>query len=47
MLELVNTKGEKVAESGTFRISIGGSLPIKRSEELGITKSAQGTLTVK
>lgn len=47
MLELVNSKGEKVAVPGTFKISIGGSLPIKRSEELGITKSAQVTLTVK
>lgn len=47
MLELVNSKGEKVAEPGAFRISVGGSLPIKRSEELGVSKSAQGTLTVK
>jgi beta-glucosidase len=47
MLELVNSKGEKVSESGMFRISVGGSLPIKRSEELGVSKSAQVTLTVK
>ncbi|HET9052625.1 MAG TPA: fibronectin type III-like domain-contianing protein, partial [Cyclobacteriaceae bacterium] len=47
MLEVVNPKGEKITELGTFKISISGSLPGLRSEALGVSKGAQGMLTVK
>lgn len=46
MLETVNSKGEKVSEAGTFSISVGGSLPTKRSEALGSSKAARVILTV-
>jgi beta-glucosidase len=47
MLMLVNEKGEAVLEPGTFKISIGGSLPGNRSEALGAAKAEQAILTVK
>ncbi len=47
MLELVDEKGKRVLESGKFNISIGGSLPGKRSEALGTAKAQQVILTVK
>lgn len=47
MLELVDEKGNRVLESGKFRISIGGALPGKRSEALGTAKAQQVILTVK
>lgn len=47
MLEVVTSKGEKVSEAGTFKISLGGSLPVPRSEALGVSKGVQATLTVK
>ena len=37
MMELVNHEGERVLESGEFKIYIGGSSPGKRSNELGKT----------
>ncbi|HEY3429943.1 MAG TPA: hypothetical protein VGK39_04640, partial [Cyclobacteriaceae bacterium] len=46
MMELVNAKGERVIESGKFKISIGGSLPGKRSETLGSSKSQEIFFTV-
>lgn len=47
MLELVNSKGERIIEPGKFTISIGGSLPGKRSTELGASPPVQTVLTVK
>jgi beta-glucosidase len=44
MLMLVNDNGESVLESGEFNISIGGSLPCARSEELGIARHAETIL---
>lgn len=47
MLKLINDKGESVLESGEFKISIGGSLPCARSEELGIARHVETILKVK
>jgi beta-glucosidase len=46
MMELVNAKGERVIEPGKFKVSIGGSLPGKRSETLGASKSQEIFFTV-
>ena len=46
MMELVNEKGERVLEPGKFKVSIGGSLPGKRSETLGAAKSLETFFTV-
>jgi beta-glucosidase len=46
MLKLVNDAGESVIVPGKIKISIGGSLPGKRSEELGASPAAQTVLTV-
>lgn len=46
MLKLVNDAGESVTVPGKIKISIGGSLPGKRSEELGASPAAQTVLTV-
>ena len=35
MMELVNLEGERILESGDFKVHIGGSSPGKRSAELG------------
>jgi beta-glucosidase len=47
MMELVNAKGERIIEPGKFKVSIGGSLPGKRSEALGASKSLENFFTVK
>jgi len=47
MLMMVNDKGEKVLEPGTFTISVGGSLPTQRSVTLGASPVQKTTLTVK
>lgn len=46
MMELVNAKGERIIEPGKFKVSIGGSLPGKRSETLGASKSLETFFTV-
>jgi beta-glucosidase len=46
MLMLVNDNGERVLEPGKFNISIGGSLPCTRSEELGIAGHVDTILKV-
>lgn len=46
MMELVNAKGERIIEPGKFKISVGGSLPGKRSETLGASKSLETFFTV-
>ncbi len=47
MLQLVNDEGKTVLLPGKYKISIGGSLPGKRSEGLGAMKGITGELTVK
>lgn len=47
MLALVNDKGEPILERGAYKITIGGSLPGKRSEVLGIAPPVQSRLEVK
>ena len=47
MMKVVNDKGESVLNSGDIKISVAGSLPSKRSEELGAAKPATAILSVK
>jgi beta-glucosidase len=47
MLSLVGPDGKPKSLPGRIRISIGGSLPGKRSEELGAAKSVEATLVLK
>lgn len=47
MLSVVTDTGEKVLEPGQFTISVAGSLPGKRSAELGINPPVQARLTVR
>jgi len=47
MMKLVNDKGQSILNSGDIKISVAGSLPSKRSEELGAAKPATAILTVK
>lgn len=47
MLMLVDDKGNSVLEPGVFTVSIGGSLPGNRSEQLGAAKTLQTNFTVK
>lgn len=47
MMMLVNNKGESVLEPGEFKINVGGSLPGKRSAELGASQGAEGVFVVK
>jgi beta-glucosidase len=46
MLALVNEKGESINEAGKVKISIAGSLPIKRSEELGAAKGVETNIII-
>ncbi len=46
MMELVNNEGERVLESGEFRIYIGGSSPGKRSTELGVQQLKEAVFTL-
>jgi beta-glucosidase len=46
MMELVDNDGNRVLEPGEFKVTIGGSSPGKRSEELGAVKPATGVFTV-
>jgi hypothetical protein len=47
MYSIINAEGAQVYEKGAFRISIGGSLPGSRSENLGSAKTAQAVFTIK
>lgn len=47
MMKLVNAEGKSVLKSGDIKISVGGSLPSKRSEELGAAKPVTAILSVK
>ncbi|WP_308991266.1 glycoside hydrolase family 3 C-terminal domain-containing protein [Mariniflexile litorale] len=44
--EIVNNQGTSIIESGDFKVSIGGSSPMKRSFELGAPKMAEIKITV-
>jgi beta-glucosidase len=46
MMKLVNETGQSVLATGSIRISIGESLPSKRSLELGAAKPAEAVLTI-
>jgi beta-glucosidase len=46
-LKMVNSKGEKVLESGEFKIYIGGSVPSQRSLDLGAAAFKEISLRVK
>lgn len=47
MMKVVNDKEESVLNSGDIKISLAGSLPSKRSAELGAAKPATAILSVK
>ena len=47
MLQLINEQGQSVWQPGKYKISIGGSLPGKRSEELGAARGVEGEITLK
>jgi beta-glucosidase len=47
MMALINDKGEGIVEPGEFKVSIGGSLPGKRSVELGASQGVEGAFTVR
>lgn len=47
MMELVNEEGERVLESGEFKIYLGGSSPGNRSTELGVQKLQEATFTLR
>ncbi|HMC02257.1 MAG TPA: fibronectin type III-like domain-contianing protein, partial [Flavobacteriaceae bacterium] len=47
MFEMVNNEGDRIIEPGDFKVYIGGSSPMKRSFELGISKMAEVLITVK
>lgn len=47
MMMLVNDKGESILEPGEFKVSVGGSLPIKRSVDLGATPHQEAVFNVK
>ncbi|MFZ1799960.1 MAG: fibronectin type III-like domain-contianing protein, partial [Chitinophagaceae bacterium] len=46
MMQLVNEKGEHVLHAGKIKISIAGSLPSKRSLELGASKPVDAILNI-
>jgi beta-glucosidase len=47
MMKLVNEDGKSVLDEGEIKVSIAGSLPSKRSEELGAAKPVEATFAVK
>ena len=47
ILQSIKDNGQAVELPGDYHIYIGGSVPSKRSEDLGMTKSAEAVLTVK
>ena len=46
MMKLINDQGQSVLNSGSIKISIGESLPSKRSEELGAAKPVEAILAI-
>jgi beta-glucosidase len=47
LLQTINDKGNAVELAGNYTIRIGGSVPTKRSEDLGMSKGTETVLTVK
>ncbi|WP_259069883.1 glycoside hydrolase family 3 N-terminal domain-containing protein [Mucilaginibacter sp. X4EP1] len=47
ILQSIKDNGQSVELAGDYHIYIGGSVPSKRSEDLGMSKSAEAVLTVK
>lgn len=47
MMKEVNEDGESVLNNGEIKVSIGGSLPSQRSQELGATKPVEASFYVK
>jgi beta-glucosidase len=47
MYAMIDTQGSSIVEKGKFQVSVGGSLPGSRSENLGCAKPAQAIFTVK
>ncbi len=47
MMKLVNDQGQSVLNTGSIKISVAGSLPSKRIEELGGAKPVDALLTIK
>ncbi len=47
MMQLINELGDSQINAGDIKVSIAGSLPSKRSEELGAAKPAEATLSIK
>lgn len=47
LLQSINDHGRAVELTGDYHVYIGGSLPTKRSEELGMSKCAEAVLAVK
>jgi beta-glucosidase len=46
MMKLVNEDGKSVLNSGEIKVSIGGSLPSQRSEDLGAAKPAEAQIII-
>jgi len=46
MLEVISNDGNGVLEPGEFKISVGGSLPGSRSEELGMTRHVETFISI-
>ncbi len=45
-MEPLNNDGQRVLESGDFRVTIAGAVPIKRSQDLGATVPVSAVFTV-
>ncbi len=46
MFKVVNEKGERVLDKGTFKVYVGGSLPTQRSLDLGASQFAETEVVV-
>ncbi|ULC60708.1 glycoside hydrolase family 3 C-terminal domain-containing protein [Flaviramulus sp. BrNp1-15] len=46
MFEMVNNEGKRVIESGAFKVYVGGASPMKRSQELGVSKMAEASFSI-
>ena len=46
MFEMVNNEGKRVIESGEFKVYVGGASPMKRSQELGVSKMAEASFSI-
>lgn len=46
LLTLYNNEGKGVVSKGKVKVFIGGSSPLKRSQDLGLSKPAEGLITI-